>query len=165
MSCSSILTTTLSLTGILLSSSSLYITTTLSSDKTFVAPCDLSPTLNCSSFLTTPYSSGLGLVGPLLGNDHQANLPNSVFSIIVFTVIFLANFSSNLSVVTMMLVLSTITSIISSTVVIMSLPMMCPIYLSSLVTTMLMVMTIISKRRSLDSFPTNNINQAFKKLI
>ena len=171
MSCSSILTSTLSVTGLLLSLSSIYVTTILSSDKTTVPPCDLSPTLSCSSLLSSPYSTGLGLVTPLLGKDHPANLPNSVFSSIIFAIIFLANFFSNNLMNTLMLILSTIFLITKSTITIISLPVMCPISLASLVTTFLMVLAIVGKKKSLDnsgySFPrpTNNNSQAFKKFI
>eukprot|EP00092_Neocalanus_flemingeri_P006885 GFUD01007432.1.p1 GENE.GFUD01007432.1~~GFUD01007432.1.p1 ORF type:complete len:179 (+),score=43.12 GFUD01007432.1:51-587(+) len=178
MACSSVLTTSLSLTGILLSLSSLYITTMLSKDKNFVAPCDLSPTLSCSSFLSTPYSTGLGLVRPLLGEDHSANLPNSVFSIVVFTIIFATNFFSNQLVTSLMLGLATTSLLFNTTISLISLPVMCPISLTSLVTTMLMVLTIMCQKRSLDterkdkygySIPTtttnNNNKKGFKKFI
>lgn len=175
MPCSSVLTTILSLTGLLLSLSSLYVTTKLK-DESFVPPCDLSPTLNCSTFLSTPYSTGLGLVTSQLGEDHPANLPNSVFSIIIFSLILLTSFMSNMMVTTLMLIISTSMLITKASVVAISLPVMCPLSLASLGTALLLVFTMMWKRRSLVSEmtdmygyskpkSTNNNTEAFKKFI
>ena len=171
MSCSTIMTTTLSVTGLLMSLSSLYVTTMLATDNSYVPPCDLSPTLNCSAFLTSPYSTGLGLVHLTLGENHSANLPNSIFSIAIFSIILLTSFISNKMLITLLILLSTISISINSTIAILPLPIMCPINISTLATAFLMTISMMCKRGSSannHSFPRppkNNNNQAFKKFI
>jgi len=74
------------------------------------------------------------------------------------------------------LLISTMMLVTQVLVVVMSLPIMCPISLASLGTTLLMVMTLMYKRKNLgaekvDKFgysgpkSINNNKQAFKKFI
>jgi len=83
---------------------------------------------------------------------------------------------SNMMLTTLMLIISTSLLISQVLIVAISLPVMCPVSLSMLGTTLLLVFTMICKRRSLVSAmkdrygyskpkSTNNNTEAFKKFI
>merc|ERR1712142_420348 len=173
MSCSSVITASLAITGIMLSITSFYVTKMLNEEK-FVVPCDISPTLSCSEFLRISYSNGFGVIPATLGNTHPANLPNSIYSMSIFSVVLLSSCSSSMSILNMVLIFSIIMLLANAAVAAISLPLMCPISLASISTMLLMMMTLLCRRRYLSedkscvysaSTVNNNNKQAFKKFI
>ena len=169
MSCSSVMTGTLAFMGIMLSITSLYVTRMLKEER-FDAPCDMSPTLSCTEFLRLPHSTGYGVISTAFGTNHPANLPNSVFSMIIYALVLLTSCTSSMAMTTIALMFSSTLLLANISVAAISLPLMCPISLASLCTMLFMTLALLCLKSSLarekDGPKTiNNNKQAFKKFI
>merc|ERR1719489_566086 len=139
-------------------------------EETFDAPCDMSPTLSCTEFLRLPHSTGFGVIATVFGADHSANLPNSVFSMIIYALVLFISCTSSMVMTTIAMVISSTLLLFNISVAAISLPLMCPIFLASLCTMLFMTLALLCRRRSLalkkDVPKTiNNNKQAFKKFI
>ena len=169
MSCSSVITATLACMGIMLSITSLYVTSMLN-DERFEVPCDMSPTLSCTKFLRLSHATGFGVIPTVLGTDHSANMPNSVFFMIFYALVLIISCTNSMLTTTLALVISTTLLLANILITAISLPLMCPISLASLGTILFMTLALVCRRRSLaleSGCPKtiNNNKQAFKKFI
>ena len=139
------LTLTLSLAGLLLSLYALHVETQASKDPEYVALCDISSlSLSCSKVLASRYGKGFGVVGPLLGEDHELNQPNSVYGIIFYSIMLLLAFLTGKFMSRLQFFLS-VSSVIASVylayILYFILEELCPLCVSTYVVNFLLFIT------------------------
>ena len=76
----------LCIAGFLISAFAVFVERSKSNDASYVALCDINSWVSCSAVLTSQYSKGFGLIGPLLSEESVFNLPNSIYGLIFFNV-------------------------------------------------------------------------------
>ncbi|XP_027049173.1 vitamin K epoxide reductase complex subunit 1 [Pocillopora verrucosa] len=81
--------------GIALSVYALHVEISKEHNKEYKALCDINEHMSCSKVFSSKYGTGFGLVEPLMGKDSPLNVPNSIFGIIFYLLMFLLGLSSN----------------------------------------------------------------------
>ncbi|EDO35534.1 predicted protein [Nematostella vectensis] len=79
--------------GVFLSAYALNVEVSKSNNKDYRAICDISEKISCSKVFSSKYGTGFGLVEPIFGKDSTLNVPNSIFGIMFYTMVFLLGFS------------------------------------------------------------------------
>lgn len=72
--------------GMLISMYAYHVETSIHSDPTFQALCDISESMSCTKVFSSKYGRGFGLIEPLLGKDSILNQPNSVFGVTFYVI-------------------------------------------------------------------------------
>ncbi|XP_046839559.1 vitamin K epoxide reductase complex subunit 1-like [Xenia sp. Carnegie-2017] len=78
--------------GVILSFYALYVELKKKNDKSFTALCDINSKMSCSKVFSSKYGTGFGLVEPLFGKDSMFNVPNSIYGITFYALIFILGF-------------------------------------------------------------------------
>jgi len=71
--------------GFVLSYYSVYVSTSKSNDPNYQALCDISETMRCSNVFTSRFGKGLGIVGPLVGEDSPLYQSNGVYGMFMYS--------------------------------------------------------------------------------
>ncbi|KAF6023079.1 VKORC1L1 [Bugula neritina] len=85
--------------GILVSCYAYYVETTKEIDTSYVALCDINPSVSCSKVFTSKWGRGLGLLENIVGRHHVLNQPNSVFGIIYYIICIISEMTTSLMAV------------------------------------------------------------------
>ena len=94
--------------GVVISAFALFVEKSKHEDSSYVALCDLNSWMSCSNVLTSQYSTGFGVVAPILGEESFLNMPNSIYGIVFFTLQFALGLFHNVKVLKLLLQLSVV---------------------------------------------------------
>lgn len=75
-----------SVLGVLLSIYAYHVETSIHSDPTFKALCDISEKMSCSKVFSSRYGTGFGLLEHIVGKESVLNQPNSVYGVIFYVI-------------------------------------------------------------------------------
>ena len=77
----------LAVCGVLVSLYAIHVERSKHSNPDYQAMCDISEHASCSRVLTSDASTGFGIVGRLLGDDHPLNLPNTYYGVVTYSLL------------------------------------------------------------------------------
>ncbi|KAL4224377.1 Vitamin K epoxide reductase complex subunit 1-like protein 1 [Mactra antiquata] len=77
-------TVVISVVGMILSVYAYHVETSIHSDPTFRALCDISAKMSCSKVFSSRYGTGFGILEYIVGKDSFLNQPNSVYGMIFY---------------------------------------------------------------------------------
>ena len=92
MDWNTLLRAVVSLAGLVLCFYTLHVEIHSARDPSYKAMCDISEHMSCSKAFNSKHGKGFGLVEPLLGKDSPLNLPNPVFGIGLYSLMFVLSF-------------------------------------------------------------------------
>jgi vitamin-K-epoxide reductase (warfarin-sensitive) len=75
----------LSALGFALSYYSVYVSASKGKDPNYKALCDISEHMTCSKVFTSRFGKGLGIVGPLFGEDSPLYQSNGVYGMVMYS--------------------------------------------------------------------------------
>jgi len=141
----------LCLAGIGLSVYAVHVKTKATKDENYVALCDINEQMSCSRVLTSKYSTGFGLVGTLLGEDHIANQFNSIYGIAFYSLMLLLSLFNYRSIATVQILLSVMSVLMSAYLgyILYILQDVCVVCGGTYLVNFLLLVTSICKRRSM----------------
>ncbi|XP_006818887.1 vitamin K epoxide reductase complex subunit 1-like protein 1 [Saccoglossus kowalevskii] len=101
------------LIGFLLSAYALKVEIHKTRNSNYTAVCDFNDRMSCTKAFMSPYGKGFGIIGPLLGEDHFLNFPNSILGLVFYTLQFMIGqfFYSSISMVYLLFYMSIISCI------------------------------------------------------
>merc|ERR1719230_1142827 len=92
MDWNTLLRAVVSLIGLLLCFYTLHVEIHSASNPDYKAMCDISEHMSCTKAFNSKHGRGFGLVEPILGEESPLNLPNPVYGIGLYSLMFILSF-------------------------------------------------------------------------
>ncbi|XP_065226439.1 vitamin K epoxide reductase complex subunit 1-like protein 1 [Planococcus citri] len=102
---------TINLIGLLLSVYAYHVSVSKRAEPNYRALCDLSPAMSCSTVLTSPYSTGFGIMRYFVDESSAWNATNSAVGIFYYLIFALLSFCNNSLVCKCQFVLTVISNL------------------------------------------------------
>jgi vitamin-K-epoxide reductase (warfarin-sensitive) len=145
--CSKVACLALGAAGLLLSLYALVVKSEMSmKNEGYIPLCDITESMSCSKAVFASHAKGFGLVGPLLGEEHPANLSNSIFTVAFYSAMILFSLFNCRALASLQTLLALGALALSCRSALLLLPVSCPLGLSLLATDLLLLLACWARR-------------------
>lgn len=87
--CNTMCRASLAIIGFMLCVYTLHVEISSIHDVNYKALCDINEHISCTKVFNSKYGKGFGLVEPIFGKDSPFNLPNPVFGLVFYSLLFI----------------------------------------------------------------------------